>query len=298
MCETPANTAPRSWSLLGFLKSALRKIVDPIGPIGSIVSPSVVYKERLGFGVSASHAQRIQLETNAQVERALAPVRFVAEHEATPPKDRVRQVSAFVNEVWEPVYQKSASTDLNEIFAASQTRVGWRVRQEVRSAWCDCTKAVFEREADGEFVHRSCGRARKHLTAPEFAEVLQSAQIQATDEAYYTYAETIPGNDPVVMPDGNYLRGTPTFDADGRMTHDGIIRGGTQIKGRKHYRQVTKNVAHWDQGFLEKRAAGLAEESSRPVRNVKRALDAVAGESLPLWRPTGLNFRRDRRSAV
>ena len=82
------------------------------------------------------------------------------------------------------------------------------------------------------------------------------------------------------------------------MTHDGIVRGTMITKGRSEYNERTKGYVHWDKGFVQQRYAALAEEDSRPVRNVRRALEATAGEVLPTWRPVGLNMRRDRRSAV
>lgn len=209
----------------------------------------------------------------------------------------MRQVSAFIQEVWEPVYGTTDSTNFNDIVLASQKLIGWNVRQERRSAYCDCTKATFSREADGEFIHRACGRARKHLTAQEFEQVLASMQVQPTDDFYNQLIETVPGNDPVIF-EGKLLRGEPVYDAQGRMVHDGIVRGTMITNGRKEYNQRTKGYIHWDSGFLEKRKEALAEEASRPIRNVRRAMEAVAGEKLPTWRPVGINFRRDRRSAV
>lgn len=263
----------------------LRGLFDPTGPLGAILSPSDVYKERAGLPIQSAHSQRVQLETSAVVEKALAPVRFVTASEAHPPKNRVRTLSAFIEERWMPVYATSDSTNFAEILKASQTLVAWKVEQRVRSAYCDCTTARFSKEGE-EFIHAACGRARKALTAEQFVEVAQHAQLQPNDAFYIQYAETIPGNDPVVI-DGEVLR-----------ARDGtVIRGGTMIQGRKHYNQVTKDFVHWDKGFAEQRERALAEEASRPVRNVRRALEAVAGEVLPMWKPTGVNPRRDRARA-
>lgn len=182
------------------------------------------------------------------------------------PKDRVRSVNAFIEEHYAPVYAKIDSTDLSVIFATRPEIVGWRVTQRVKKM----------------------ARARAPMTAEQFAEHIQSLQIQPTDDHYNVYMETLPGNDPVIL-DGKVLTA-----ADGT-----VIRGGTQIKhGRREYRDKTKNVIHWDKGYVAQREAALAEEASRPVRNVQRALEATAGAVLPMHRPVGTNARKDRRSAV
>lgn len=284
------------------LFSAFKKLLDPAGPIGNWLSPSEVYKERLGLPIDAPHTMRVQLETSAAVEKALAPSRFVATDEAVNvPKNRVRILSAFIQERWSPVYATTDSMDMGEILRASQTQIGWKVTQEQRSAYCDCTHATFENEG-GAFVHKACGRSRKHLSDEQFMEQVVRQQIQASDEFYNGLIETVPGNDPVIF-EGELLRGEAVYEtlpdgSRGKMLHDGIIRGTMITQGRREYRERTKGFAHWDAGFIEKRKAALAEEDSRPIRNVQRAMESVAGESLPTWRPVGVNFRRDRRSAV
>jgi len=276
----------------------LKKIVDPVGPVGEVISPADVYKTRLGLPTSAPHVQRAELETTAQIERTLAPARFVAVEDALEvPISRQRQVSAFVAERWAPVYAKTTSVDPIAILRASETLMGWQVTQHVHAAHCDCTHAKFELDADGRLVHSACGRARKPVTAEQFAEILATMQIEATDEFYNGIYETIPGNDPIIL-DGEILRGEATYDAEGRMTHDGIVRGTMITKGRREYNERTKGFVHWDKGFIKERLVAQAEEDSRPMRNVRRALEATAGEVLPMWRPVGINMRRDRRSAV
>lgn len=237
------------------LKEALRRLVDPAGPIGEVASPSEVFKTRLGLPTSAPHQLRVAIEAPAHAQHALAAPRFVAAAEAVDvPRDRVRQVSAFVEEVWAPQYQTTRSTDIAEILRASETLVGWKVTQRVASS------------------------ARHRLTAEEFQEVIQSAQIQATDEFYCDYYPTIPGSDTIVI--------------DGKA-----VTGGTRITSRTHYREATKGFAHWDKGFLRERAAAEAEMASRPVRNVRANLERVAGEVLPMRR-TQMNPRYDRKAAV
>jgi hypothetical protein len=258
------------------LLDAIRKAVDPRGPLGEVLSPSEVFKDRLGLPIAAPHTARAVLAASKeQVEHALAAPRFASLDESAPP-NRVRQVSAYVEEHWSPVYAKTDSTDLATILVTSQQQIGWTVTQ---------------RESEQSRLAR-----RAQQNAEEFAEVLQSMQIQASDEFYVGYYETIPGNDPVIL-DGEILRGEATYDENGKMTHDGIVRGGTYIRGRKHYNAATKGFITWDKGAWAEHERAQAEYASRGVRNVRRALEDCQN-ALPLWRPVGINFRRDRRSAV
>jgi hypothetical protein len=265
------------------LIDGLKKLVDPLGPLGEVVSPSEVYKTRLGLPTQSPHVARARMEAPADVERALALPRFVALGDAhNVPANRVSQVGAYIEEVWAPVYRRTESADLVEILLASQEQIGWQVTQ---------------RESNDSRLAR---KARQN--AEEFVEVLQSAQIQATDEFYNGILETVAGNDPIIL-DGEILRGEATYETNedgsrGKMIHDGIVRGTMIRGGRKEYNDRTKGYVHWDKGAWEKHLAAEAEMASRPVRNVRRAMEAVAGEALPMWKPTGINFRRDRRSAV
>ena len=192
-------------------------------------------------------------------------------------------VSAYVEEHWATSIRVVRKVhDLVEILLASQEQIGWQVTQ---------------RESEQSRLAR-----RAHQNAEDFVEILQSTQIQASDEFYVGYYETIPGNDPVIL-DGEILRGEATYETNedgsrGKMTHDGIVRGGTMITGRKHYNSETKGFVQWDKGAWQEHLRVEAEMLSRPVRNVRQAMEAIAGEKLPMWRPTGINFRRDRRSAV
>jgi hypothetical protein len=255
--------------LLGKLKEA----IDPRGPLGEVLSPSEVFKTRLGLPVTSPHQEHVRLPAPPHLEGALAPARFIAITDAVDvPSSRVRQVSAFVEEHFAPVYQRTDSTDLVEILRASQNQIGWSVTQR--------------RAASSRVRHHSPG---------EFQEVLATAQIQATDDFYNQYYETIPGNDPVIL-DGEILKGEAVKDADGRIIHDGTVRGGTLIShGRREYREKTAGMLHWDVGVVKARAAAQAEMESRPARNVRANLERVAGEVLPMRRLLA-NPRYDRSS--
>jgi hypothetical protein len=239
------------------LRDALRKVLDPRGPAADVLTTDSAWKERVGLPISAPHRQRVELAAPAHAEAALAVAspRFVAASE-TPdvPRDRVRQVSAFIEECWSPVYATTRSTDMAEILRASETLVGWNVRQRLAAS------------------------ARAKMTAEQFAEVIATAQIQATDDFLVGYYETIVGNDSIVI--------------DGKK-----VTGGTYIRSRNHYREATKNYVHWDKGVLEERRKAEAEMASRPIRNVRANLERVAGECLPMRRLLP-NPRYDRKAAV
>lgn len=258
------------------LVGLFHKLLDPLGPVGEIVSPSEVYKTRQGL---PTHVARANIPPPPHLEHTLAAPRFVSMAEASDvPRDRTRQVSAYVSEHWAPVYEKTDSLDWATIVLASQKQIGWTVTQ---------------RESQQS---RTARRAQQN--AEQFVEICASAQIQANDDWANGYFETIPGNDPVVL-DGQILRGEATYDENGKMTHDGIVRGGTMItKGRREYNAKTKGFVTWDKGTWQKHIEAEAEYCSRPVRNVRRALEAVKGEKHPMWTPVGINFKRDRRSAV
>ncbi len=248
--------------------------MDPVGPIGEVLSPSEVYKTRLGLPISSPHTLRAAIAAPGDIERALAPARGVSGEEAGEvPKSRVRQVSAFVEEVYAPVYAVPATNDLMALAQAAQhpALTGWKITQ------------------------RQSASSKARLSAEQFMEVAQNCQIQASDEFYNGPLITVPGNDVMVI-DGEVLRGTPTYDASGKMTHDGIVRGTMITRGRTEYNERTKGWAHWDKGFVKQREAALAEEASRPVRNVRRNLERVAGEVLPM-RKILANPRYDRKSA-
>lgn len=278
------------------LKQKIKDAIDPRGPIGQWLSPAVVYKERQGLPTTNPYVMRVQLETSAAVEKAIAPSRFVKMGEEQAPAERVRLLSAFIEEVWAPVFAAVESTDYHALMFARPEQVGWTVTQRERSAYCDCTKARFSKDADGEFRHEACGRARKHLTDEEFVELVQAQQMIPSDEYFNGYYDTIPGNDPVIL-DGEVLKGQPVYDSEGRMVHDGTIRGGTMITGgRREYEQKTRGMVHWDKGFVREREAALAEEASRPVRNVQREMERLK-EQLPMRRLVP-NPRYDRMSGV
>ena len=262
----------------------LRKALDPRGPIGDLVSPSIVFKERQGVPVTSPHTTRvIQHAPKEQVERSIAAPRFVAIADANDvPSNRVRQLSAYVEEHWSPVYRSVDSADLVAILLASQDQIGWQVTQ---------------RESEQSRLAR-----RAHQNAEEFVAVLQSAEFQVSDEFYNGILETVAGNDPIIL-DGEILRGEATYETNedgsrGKMIHDGIVRGTMIRGGRREYNERTKGYVHWDKGAWQKHVAAQAEMASRPKQNVRRAMEAIAGEALPMWKPTGINFRRDRRSAV
>jgi hypothetical protein len=258
----------------------LRRFLNPLGPIGEWLSPTVVYKTRQGLPIQAPRAIYAQApQTTVDLKKTVQGVERIMPADADVPYSRVRAISAFVEEHWQPILEPCKSTDLATLLQAAQhpTIIGWKVTLHAR------------KEA----------QAKAPMSAEEFVEHVQSLSIpKMADEDFNVYLDMLPGNDPCIV-DGEVLRGTPTFDSNGKMTHDGVIRGGTQIRGgRRDYRAKTKNAIFWDKGAWNKHIEVLNEEASRPVRNVKRALEAQKGISLPMHRPVGINPRRDRQADV
>ena len=97
--------------------------------------------------------------------------------------------------------------------------------------------------------------------------------------------------------DGELLRGQPTYDNDGKMIHDGIVRGTVIKHGRTEYREKTKGMVLWDEGVVKEREKALAKEAAAPIEAVRDALDETAGEVLPM-RVSRPNPHYDRMSPV
>jgi hypothetical protein len=229
----------------------LKKLVDPRGPLGEVLSPSEVFKERAGLPVSTPHVQR---DVNFVPASALVlqPPQFKkAEELAHVPISRMRLVSRYIEEHYQPVYDTPRFSGMAEAIRANTTVIGWNVTQTIRSPHCDCLQATLEME-QGKLIHRECGRARRHISDEDLVEHLQRLQIAPSDEFYNTDYPTIPGKDPIVV-DGKVLRGEPVY-RDGKMVHDGIIRQSTRMtRGRREYREKTKNMVLWDKGVVKER---------------------------------------------
>ncbi len=244
------------------LAQGLKNVLDPAGPLGEIVSPSDVYKQRAGLPVSAPHVQRDSgfVPVNPAT---LAPVRFVAAVGATPPASRVRLVSRYIEEHWAPVYEKTTSKNYAEIIRASQTLVGWTVTQRPRSPLCDCLQATLEMDHDGTLVHRQCGRARNRVADEDFREHVLSLQIAPSDAFYDGFYPTIPGSDSV-------------------MTASGPAKGGTRIRhGRREWREKTKGWVVWDKGVVKEREKAYAAEQQKWITGVRERVVKANRQMLP-----------------
>jgi hypothetical protein len=222
----------------------LRKLADPRGPIGEVASPFDIYKSGRGLPFSVGHRQRVELAPLPveEVQRACAPERFFAKNEIEVPYSRERVVSPYVIERY------AAVMDGMDI-------VAWRVSQEPRSQFCDCTRAQWSK-SDGQFVHAKCGRRRAPLTDEQFIEKALTIQ-KAPDEAIYeTYAITVLGKDRAIL--------------------DGMeVTGGTQIRGRRDYREKVDRAGfvHWDAGTPKCVEKALAEQKSKREAATARAIE-------------------------
>lgn len=228
--------------------SWLRKLVDPRGPLGEVASPAIIYKRAQGLPFSVGHRQRAEMPQlpAAQVERACAPERYYAKGEIDVPYSRERVVSPYIIERYRPVM-------------AGMEITGWRVVQEPRSQFCDCLRANFAKEADGQMVHQKCGRRRAQLSDEQVIENALSAQVQASDTFYDGYYITVPGKDRGIV--------------------DGVeVTGGTHIRSRHDYDQrVTKRgYVHWDKGTPGCVEKALAEEKSNRQAATARSIERKA----------------------
>jgi hypothetical protein len=257
----------------------LGALLDPRGPLGEVLSPADVFKERAGLPVASPHVMR-DADFAVADQRVLAPVRTAAVGEVDVPASRMRLVSRYVEEHYAPLYDAPRFSGMAEAIRANTTIVGWRIEQRLRSPHCDCTKATLDLEA-GKLIHKQCGRARARRTDEEFVEHIHRLQIGPSDSFYNTYYLTIPGNDPVLV-NGKVLKGAPKYDATGKVVHDGTIRGGTRItRGRSQYKALTKGMALWDKGFVKERDKAYAAEQKKWITDVRERVVKADKQMMP-----------------
>jgi hypothetical protein len=254
--------------------------IDPRGPLGEILSPSDVFKERAGLPTTNQHDVR-DTDFRPAESVVLAAPKVVSAGEIVVPFSRMRLVSRYVEEHYAPVLDTPRFSGLTESIRALNTIVEWKVTQKLRSPHCDCAQATLELDA-GKLVHKACGRARAHRSDEDFIQHIQSLQIAPSDEFYNTDYPTIPGKDVYIMPDGKPLRGTPTYDANGKMTHDGIIRQNTRMTGgRREWKQKTKNMVMWDKGVVKERDKAYAAHQKSFIDGVRPKMEKVDKQMMP-----------------
>ena len=245
------------------LKEKIRQALDPRGPLGEILSPSDVFKERAGLPISTPHSARVQATTVAPTQNVRV-TRFVAEGAEAAPRSRERVVGTSFVERWTPVYAKTDSLDPAVALRAAQTRIGWSVTLESRAAFCDCTKATWTKQHDGSVIHEACGRARAPVSAEDFLQQVQSLSIQASDEYLNGFYPTIPGSDSV-------------------MTANGVAKGGTRItKGRTEYNRKTKGMVHWDKGVVKQYLGQEAKAKEDREARTKEHAEMLVKQRLPV----------------
>ena len=265
------------------LIESLRKVkamLDPRGPIGEVLSPADVFKERAGLPIAAPHVARVA--DFKPVDPATLRSRYyvAAADVGDIPKSRMRVATQYVEEHFTPVYDTARFSGMAEAIRANTTVIGWWVEERARTPYCDCMQAHLEMQ-DGKLVHAACGRARAHIDDAEFVEHIQRLQFAPSDDFYNTYYPTIPGNDPVII-DGKVLKGAPKYDERGRVVHDGTIRGGTQMRGgRAEYRHRTKGMALWDKGFVKERAAAYKASQDAWIKGVRPRMFKANKQMLP-----------------
>jgi hypothetical protein len=238
-----------------------KRLLDPNGPIGQWLSPSEVYKDRAGLPIASPHSLRVDSHTAVpgEIARAVQVKRYVAFGEEVPPSGRTRLVGRYIIEDWSPVYATTDSENILDAITASQTQVGWNVTQRVRNPYCDCTHARFS--SDG--THSVCGRARRSMDDAEYIEHVQSLTVAHSDEYLNGFYETIKGKDTI-------------------MTTAGPATGGHRITGgRAEYRRLTRNMIHWDKGYIVERARYEADDKQKKKDSVRVKAEIVSKRSLP-----------------
>jgi len=211
--------------------------------------------------------QTVRVTLGSIVEATLAPERFVPVGEAVPPAGGTREISRFVEERWVAV-PKSLTGSIVEIALQVSNGVipieGYRVTQHVRAS--------------------TTGFA--HLHGEELRQHLLSLGVQTKDdETYSGYYPTIQGNDVAhhdptqpgmrAFQGGETLKGRPLV-VNGKVVHDGTIRGGTEIRGgRAEYNRVIrqKDYVQFDNGFTRDADRIRAEQKAK-----REARQAIAVE--------------------
>lgn len=238
-------------------RQAIRDLLNPVGPIGEVLSPSEVYKTRAGLPIDAPHTARANLESRPSfIQQTLAPARFIPAAEAQPPKDRVRQVSPYVQERWMPVYAKPQNDSIAEAVRCAQTIIGWTVTQHEYTAHCDCEHATFVVDR-GKLIHKDCGRTAKRMGehAEDFAEHIQTLQLAPQDQYLNGFYPTIPGKDSIMTPRGE-------------------AKGGTRITGgRAEYARKTAGMVHWDHGTPAARVQAEKAEAAKREANLRKVAE-------------------------
>jgi hypothetical protein len=205
------------------------------------------------------------------VEQAPSSVlheRFVEAGAEQPPADRSRMMTPYVREEWEAVPQDLGDVPMHALAAAVSNGVvplaGWRVRQ------------VFVAPA----------RTWTSLNAYERSEVLISiGQGQRhEDHIYNGYYPTIKGNDvahhdPKKAGSMEAFQGGSVLKGRATKTHDGTIRGGTEItQGKRQYREATKNYVEVGPGYfahVERIRAAKQAERDRQHKIAVEKQDAL-----------------------
>ena len=257
----------------------VKALVDPRGPLGEVLSPSDVFKERAGLPVSTPHVQRDGGFEPASAFVLQPPRVEAADGGLYIPPNRMRLISRYVEEHYEPIADTPRFSGMAEAIRAHSTVVAWKITQRVRSQHCDCRQATLELE-DGKLIHKACGRARRYVADEDFAEHILTLQIAPSDDFYNTDYPTIPGNDPIEI-DGKVLRGEPVY-RDGKMIHDGIIRQSTRMRhGRREYREKTKGMVLWDKGVIKEREKAYAASQKAWIDGVRPRMEKADKQMMP-----------------
>ena len=190
-------------------------------------------------------------------------------------------------EVWEPVlhvYAKEEAVDAIPRLDGWNVYRFLNHADIARHSTCDCVGTRRVQLVDGKSVHKDCGRViPRTKTDAELIESIKTMHLQVdTDLLYEGFYPGIPGND-VIRFDKERLMASKHTDSDRKKmeawrgndvmlskaddpklkgqavvagkkvmpTYKGpsqVMRGGTYIKNRQHWREKTKDMVLWDEG--------------------------------------------------
>jgi len=188
-------------------------------------------------------------------------VAFTMPADAVVPADRRREVRPGIEERWTPIPMNLEHLPTAEVLRLTSTGNipigGWRVSYHSTRKGVDFDS----------------------MTGDEIRAHIMSLSIAPEDDALYNgFYPTIRGNDVAhhdptkagmaAFRGGPTIKGNPAYDAQGRMTHDGTIRGGKEITGgRAEYKRATKGYEQFDKGyFVHVEKIKKAKQAERDLR--------------------------------
>jgi hypothetical protein len=169
------------------------------------------------------------------IAKHLAPERFVAYGAEEAPAQRVREINEYVEERWVAIPAPIAN--MAQVANGIVPIAGWKITQHVRYA----------------------PQTLDAMSPEERQEKLQSIGVQTNDDAVYSgFYPTLRGRDVAHYDESKQgmaaYQGGAALRGEATATHDGVIRGGREIRGgRTEWKKAMKesNCEIWDRGWFK-----------------------------------------------